>query len=304
MESRTKSTRKVDDTQRKADLDRRQELWTKWAGQPRACLPDDPSLPTEATETDVLNSNNIEGVPPDAATSSCDDNDLSPSSDLFSENFSDDDEAGFSDGSGEFTADNGNTFSESSDEDEDDALSEDHHTNVDDQNEDRMLLLCQACSDVDPPPSCPLDLKGIVVCLVCLQVVPKAVLPFHIMKFHAMAPYLNDEVNAHFTDFLPGHGLDDDGDEIEEEEDEEEGSEVGSSDAGDSDAGDNPDYASWNVAQLKDELKSRKAYTATEVNRMKKLALIEALKEDDIGEASSDDDEESSDNDEGSGGGE
>jgi len=49
------------------------------------------------------------------------------------------------------------------------------------------------------------------------------------------------------------------------------------------------------LSLLKEELKSRDGYNASEVNSMRKAALIQALEEDDIGEESSDNDEESND---------
>mmetsp|Transcript_12736 Transcript_12736/g.36381 ORF Transcript_12736/g.36381 Transcript_12736/m.36381 type:complete len:128 (+) Transcript_12736:577-960(+) len=61
-------------------------------------------------------------------------------------------------------------------------------------------------------------MKPIVTCLMCLEAVPKAVYFFHLMKFHAKAPCL-DEAPALFADFLPpGCDVDADDSEVEEEE--------------------------------------------------------------------------------------
>eukprot|EP00563_Minutocellus_polymorphus_P009098 CAMPEP_0181024098 /NCGR_PEP_ID=MMETSP1070-20121207/2391_1 /TAXON_ID=265543 /ORGANISM="Minutocellus polymorphus, Strain NH13" /LENGTH=83 /DNA_ID=CAMNT_0023101133 /DNA_START=744 /DNA_END=996 /DNA_ORIENTATION=- len=77
-------------------------------------------------------------------------------------------------------------------------------------------------------------------------------------------------------------------------DDEEEGNGLGSRNA--TDAGDDPDYTIGQLLSLlKEELKSRDGYNASEVNSMRKAALIQALEEDDIGEESSDNDEESND---------
>ena len=175
------------------------------------------------------------------------------------------------------------------DEDEESFSSDGEESEAFDVETERSMLLCQACYDVEPPSSCLLNLKAIVCCSICLQLVAKAALLFHVMKFHAMAPYL-DEANDHFTEFLPGRGLDADGNEIEEGDDEEEldGSdedqeeddaedELDGSDEDQEEDSDAEDYIGWNVTQLKDELKRRGVHTATEVNNMRKAALIEAL---------------------------
>lgn len=292
LESRTKSARKVDDTERKAKFEERQQLWTKWAGQPRSILPVDPALLVETSTSTQSISNSVNECELSGAVSFGDDESGASPLGEFNDLISD------SSSSGQLSDEDedGDAYSESSDDEVDDDDEHEESSSSDGEESEAFgvetehsILLCQACYDVEPPSSCLLNLKAIVCCSICLQLVAKAALLFHVMKFHAMAPYL-DEVNDHFTEFLPGRGLDADRNEIEEsvaekeldgsDEDQEEDGAEEELDGGNEDQEedlDAEDYTSWNVTRLKDELKRRGAHTATEVNNMRKAALIEAL---------------------------
>ena len=104
------------------------------------------------------------------------------------------------------------------DEDDEGEESTDDDDSLDAVDAEEDALRCRLRSDLDPPPSCFLRMKPIVTCLMCLEAVPKAVYFFHLMKFHAKAPCL-DEAPALFADFLPpGCDVDADDSEVEEEE--------------------------------------------------------------------------------------
>lgn len=269
MESRTKSTREIDDSQRIADSERRQELWNKWAGRPRSDLPADPTILPDGREVGMLDQGEDENTP-----SQCSDDELGEDVSSQSEENSE-----------------GNDSDD--DDDNDDESSDDDSTRQANAEED--ILHCRACTELSPPPSSQLVFKPIVVCNVCAEAMPKAARMFHVMKFHAKAPYL-DDADAQFEALLPldwTFTADDTDKSDNEDEDEEEFSEVGSNNSstfesyGDDECteevSEGPDYNQYKVAELRQMLLDRN-FTKESMKGLKKAELVDTLKADDCGE--------------------
>ena len=278
MESRTKSTREIDDSQRIADSERRQELWNKWAGRPRSDLPaadeQNNSLVEDDGEVGRLDQSEDEDAP-----SQSDDGELSEDIDSQSEDDSEGDDGGNDD---------------DYDDEDDDSSSDDDSTRQANAEED--ILHCRACTELPPPPSSQIIFKPIVVCNVCAEAMPKAARMFHVMKFHAKAPYLEDAA-AQFEDLLPPdwNFIGGDADESDSgDEDEEECCEVGSDHSSTFDSYEDEecteeviseglDYNKYKVADLRQMLLDRN-FTKDSMKRLKKAELVETLEADDRGE--------------------
>jgi len=142
------------------------------------------------------------------------------------------------------------------DEDDEDEESTDDGDNLDAVDAEEDAIRCRLCTDLDAPPSCVLGMKSIVECRMCLEAVPKAVYVFHLMKFHAKAPYL-DEAPALFANFLPP------GCHLE--------------------AFEEPNYNKYTCPELKGMI-IELGFERRSVNRLKKAELIETLEAYDRGE--------------------
>ena len=280
--SRTKSTREIDDSQRVADFERRQELWAKWAGRPRPILPDDPSLPDLELDDPPL----LDLEPVEASSSLAE---ASEEGDTTNQSEEADDLSIGSDDSSDSNDSDGSQGSEDRFGTDDDDEDDDENRTLDAVNAEEDALRCRLCTDLDAPPSRDLTMKPIVECCMCLAAVPRAVYIFHLMKFHAKAPYL-DEAPALFADFLPpGCDLEAYGSEEESGgQEESEGSDDASESAAifhegsDEDSEEGPNYHQYTCPILIGMLVER-GYEEGGVNKLRKPQLIETLEADDRG---------------------